>query len=69
MLSPLHPVVQVSMLGVVMLCDPGACQCMYGVVVYVVSRTSHVNTFTVNKIALVNNGGEKTHHEKRDSAC
>ena len=30
------------------------------VVVYVTSRTSHVNDFTVNKSASVDNKGEKT---------
>ena len=34
---------------------------MYGVVVYIASRTSRVNTFTVNKIALVDHEPEKTH--------
>ena len=42
-------------LGPMMLCVPVPCGCMYGVVVYVASRTSLVNTFIVNKIALVNN--------------
>ena len=39
--------------------------CMGGVVVYVMSRTSPVNTFTVNKIALVDNRGEKALHQKQ----
>ena len=50
---PQCPIIQVSMLGPMMLGVPGACGCMYGVVVYVASRTSHVNTFTANKIASV----------------
>ena len=37
---------------------------MYRVVVYVRSRTSHVNDFTVNKSASVHNEGEKTLHKK-----
>ena len=41
---------------------------MYRVVVYVMSRTSHVNEFTVNKSASVDNEGEKLVAKKRVSA-
>ena len=37
---------------------------MYRVVVYVTSRTSHVNDFTVNKSPSVGNEGEKTLSKK-----
>ena len=39
-----------------------------GIVDYVASRTSHVNTFTVNRIPSVDSEQEKTNHKKRHVA-